>query len=89
MILLRLAGFSFQLKITENHNIIKLLGFQKKCLKLRYSIDFIKLETQGKFPIYYAGFWHPAHQKCTVHKRDGAKRPLNFRHFRHFGVYPG
>jgi hypothetical protein len=24
---------SFQLKITKNHNIIRLLGFQKKCLK--------------------------------------------------------
>jgi hypothetical protein len=54
-----------------------------KCLKLRYSVDF-KLETQGLVLFNFPDFWFPLRQASIVHKKVGAQRHHNFRHFSAF-----
>ncbi len=43
-----------------------------KCLKLRYSVYFIKLERKNR--LYYSEVCFSIHQTSTVHKKDGAPR---------------
>jgi hypothetical protein len=55
-----------------------------KCLKLRYSIDFIKRKKQGMRLYSFTDFWFFMLKIPGVYNKDGATRRHNFRHFRHF-----
>jgi hypothetical protein len=55
-----------------------------KCLKLMYSIDFIKKNKQGMYLKPLADFLFLLLIISGVYNKDGAKRHRNFRHFRHF-----
>jgi hypothetical protein len=57
-----------------------------KCLKLRYSIDFIKLGAQGMLIYGLSDSGFSLSQSLHVHKKDGAQRHNNFSHFRHFSA---
>jgi hypothetical protein len=66
-----------------------------KCLKLRYSVDFIKLETQGTLLYYFSNFRFCIRQTTTVHKQTERSDTTILGNlgilvqFRHFPVYPG
>jgi len=55
-----------------------------KCLKLRYSVHFIKRKKQGMKLYPLAGFLFFMLIISDVYYRDGAKRPHNFRQFSAF-----
>ena len=55
-----------------------------KCLKLRYSIDFIRRKKQGRKLYPLADFLFFMLKRSDVYNKDGAKRPPNFRHFSAF-----
>jgi hypothetical protein len=65
-----------------------------KCLKLRYSVDFIKLETQGMLLYYFSNFRFCIRQTSTVHNQTERSDTTILGnlgilvHFRHFLVYP-
>jgi hypothetical protein len=52
-----------------------------------YSIDFMKLETDGKLSFHCSDFWPPIQPASMTYKKDGAKGRHNFRHFRHFSAF--
>jgi len=52
-----------------------------KCLKLRYSIDLIRLGSHEMLIDGASDFGFPISESSPVHKKDGAQRHHNFRHF--------
>jgi hypothetical protein len=46
-----------------------------------YSIYFMKIETHAKLSFHRSDFWAPILPASAIYKKDGAKRPHNFRHF--------
>jgi hypothetical protein len=52
-----------------------------------YSIYFMKIETHAKLAFHYSDFRPPILPASTSYTKDGAKRPHNFRHFRHFSAF--
>ena len=57
-----------------------------KCLKLRYSINLIRLGSHEMLIDSVSDFGFPISESSPVHKKDGAQRHHNFRHFRHFSA---
>jgi hypothetical protein len=66
-----------------------------KCLKLRYSIDFIKRKKQGMRLYSFADFWFFMLKIPGIYNKDGRSDATILgilgilAHFRHFPVYPG
>jgi hypothetical protein len=57
-----------------------------KCLKLMYSIDLIRLGTHEMLIDGVSDYGFSLSQSLPIHKKDGAQRHHNFRHFRHFSA---
>jgi hypothetical protein len=70
----------------------KVMPKMAKCLKLRYSIDFIKRKKQGMQLLPLADFLFSMLKISDVYNKDGAKRHHNscppvFRRIRHFSTF--
>jgi hypothetical protein len=57
-----------------------------KCLKLRYSINLIRLGSHEILIDSVSDFGFPISESSPVHKKDGAQRHNNFSHFSHFVI---
>ena len=55
--------------------------------KVNVFYDFIKIETHAKLSFHGSDFGPPILPASTTYTKDGAKRPHNFRHFRHFSAF--
>ena len=58
-----------------------------KCLiRRRRTIDLIRLGSDEMLIDSVSDFGFPISESSPVHKKDGAQRHHNFRHFRHFSA---
>ncbi len=58
-----------------------------KLPKVNVFYRFLKIETHPKLSFHCSDFWSPMLPASTTYTKDGAKRPHNFRHFRHFSAF--